>query len=169
MNRDAKKRIMFLPSDDFNFLAYSIIIVLQTISCKSEKKLLVDIRKLAPISSIIPMPHMEYLIFDSPESHETKKMLPKLWAQTKKKEPLLHRITYALEKRDIIGVQVDQKRGCIGAFLKDESIGESLVESTLFNREIRNVGILMQKIPRIRTIKYQTLMERLLPYSGTIL
>jgi hypothetical protein len=166
---DAKKRIMFVPSDDFNFLTYSLIVTLKVLGCTNKNHMLKDVRKLAPISSIIILPQMEYLIFENPNSSEMRGALPKLWAQTKKKEPLYQRITYALGKKCIVGGDVDQNTNCKCVFLQREDIADELLQSHLFDIEVRNVGIISKMIPRIRSIKYETAMERLLPYTGTFL
>jgi hypothetical protein len=169
MSIDAKKRIMFVPSDDFNFLSYTLLVTLKALACTNKKQMLRDVRKLAPISSIIGLPQMEYLIFSSQESSEMRGILPKLWAQTKKKEPLYQRITYALGKKGIVGIDFDEKSNCKCVFLQREDMVNKLIESHLFDVEVRNVEIISKMIPRIRSIKYETLMERLLPYAGTFL
>ncbi len=54
----AKKRIMFIHGEDFNYLAYHVIVLLDTLKCDSASRPFKDHRKLAFLMDLVSSLHL---------------------------------------------------------------------------------------------------------------
>src|SRR5690606_4766235 len=126
----AKKRLMFIQKEDYNFLAYSTIILLKSLECTNEDKKFKDFRKIAYLVDFVNeggIPRQ----FDPPR-------LADIYAKAQIKKKLLHHLLIVLKNRNLIGVSINTASQTIDLWLKKEAIPTDFFETPMFENKIRN-------------------------------
>ena len=143
----AKKRIMFIPTEDYNFLAYNLLLFLNELGCHSEKTKLRDFRKVAYLIEFIS----SSADLDTYDTNDLSKIY--LRAQLKKK--LLSHLLITLKNKNYLDISLNTTHKTIELWLKKENIPEDFFDKEKFSRELFNIKKLIknQKITKVSLLK----------------
>ncbi|PQJ46361.1 hypothetical protein BTN99_13620 [Vibrio campbellii] len=153
MNKaEAKKRMMFVQNDDYNFLSYITILILQYFSCTKKKTVFVDYRKIAFIANII--------------FYKNKDDWNQIYYSSQTTLKSLFSIIQLLEKKGILNLESNEKLKTIDLWLNKDSIGDTFSEGNLFKYELDEIKKIHSEISRTRTLKLKTFLDRVFEQHG---
>ncbi|EHU9473383.1 hypothetical protein KZY47_003305 [Vibrio vulnificus] len=155
MNKsEAKKRMMFVQNDDYNFLSYITILTLQYFSCTKKKQTFVDYRKIAFIANII--------------FYKNKDDWNQIYYSSQTTLKSLFSIIQLLEKKRILNLESNEKMKTIDLWLNKDSIGDTFSEGNLFKYELDEIKKIHSEISRTRTLKLKTFLDRVFEQHGVM-
>ncbi|GGG88307.1 hypothetical protein GCM10007415_22900 [Parapedobacter pyrenivorans] len=156
----AKKRLMFIQKEDYNFLAYNTIILLNALDCTTEAKRFKDFRKIA------------YLIDLINEGGDPNKLdqrfLSKIYTRAQIKKKLLHHLIIILKNKNYIGVSMNVTSKTIDLWLKKEFIPEDFLRTSLFLNETTNALVLKTALGMIKTVTIKTLVDKIFTQNNVL-
>lgn len=156
----AKKRLMFIQKEDYNFLAYNTIILLNALDCTTEAKRFKDFRKIA------------YLIDLMNEGGDPNALdqnfLSKIYTRAQIKKRLLHHLLIILKNKSYIGVSMNVTSKTIDLWLKKEFIPEGFLKTSLFSNETSNVLTLKAELGAIKTLTIKTLVDKIFTQNNVL-
>lgn len=149
----AKKRLMFIQKEDYNFLAYTLLILLDTLGCDKENKTFKDFRKIAYLVDLINQG-------GDFESY-TKEQLSLIYSKAQIKRQLLHHLLHILNKKNYIGVSRNNTHKSLDIWINKENLPEDFLDKQLFNSEIQNILILKEGLgtQSLKTITLKSLSD----------
>lgn len=157
-----KRRLMFIPQEDFNYLTYNLVFLLDGIGC-SGTRYLKDHRKIGYLIELIGNEGLvQYLAIDKRniEKKETKKTFQRAFSRGMQREHLMFRLCLALESKGILNIDDETKKGALlKVSLKKENCLKILKNINLYKDELENVEVLKRVCPRIPSIKLETLIN----------
>jgi hypothetical protein len=167
----AKKRIMFIKGEDFNFLAYNILILLDQLDCNSEAKAFRDHRKLAFLVDLVSQPSLTGIIerrfrLNRSLSKRDLHSLSSAYANGESRKHFVERVLYAMATRGIIQIKKPPTEVAANIVLVPENISDSFSSSELFELERLNIRRIRVISPQIRTTVFQTFMTRFFDEQG---
>jgi len=160
-----KSRLMFIKSEDYNFLTYNLFIVLQELKCNSIDKAFYDHKKLPYLLLIISDKrylnlYLRHIENDNRTMNPTdKKLLIKLFYDWKTIGKQVEQLLYILRKKDYIKIVKD--KGRVDLHLINDNLSLSYLEWDSFDYERQNLKNFLKKNSRLRTIKHSTFMEKI--------
>lgn len=149
----AKRRIMFIQKEDYNFLAYTMIILLDTLDCSSEQKLFRDFRKIAYMVDLINQ--------GGDFTKYTRDQLSTIYSKALIKKQLIHHLLHILSNRHYIGVSRNNTHKSLDVWVKKENIPDNFIDKTFFKNEIDNIKLINDSIGRksLKTITTKDLSD----------
>lgn len=162
---ETRRRLMFIGGEDFNFLAYNILVILAELKCFSEQKAFRDHRKLAFLIDLVSTPKNAEILNRRYQSQSTlnKHDLHSLTSSYSKgvsRQPLTARVVHALIKRGLLSTAIDQSRNTSLIWLNRETVSKEFLSSDLFSLERYGLERLIPLCTRLRTVKFETFIER---------
>jgi hypothetical protein len=150
MNKNAaKKRLMFIQKEDYNFLAYNILILLDTLGCTDEKKKFRDFRKIAYL--------VDFINEGGNLQHFDQAQLAQIYSRAQIKKKLLHHLMIVLKNREFIGVSVNTTYRSIDLWLNKSKIPNNFLDADFFKSEIANIMELKKITRSLKTVSIKTL------------
>ncbi|MCS3531181.1 hypothetical protein [Chryseobacterium sp. JUb7] len=150
----AKKRLMFIQKEDYNYLAYSTIILLKVLDCTTEEKRFRDFRKIAYLVDFVNEG-------GEPSQFETQR-LADIYNKAQIKKKLLHHLVIVLKNRELISVSVNKSSQTIDLWLNKELIPVDFFDAEIFENEIANVAELKRAMTlRVRSMPIKSLVEKI--------
>ncbi|MEA3451874.1 MAG: hypothetical protein U9Q83_08215 [Bacteroidota bacterium] len=139
--------MMFIESEDYNFLAYNLLILLDEMKCYNKKRRFKDFRKIAYLIDFIS----GSADLDKYEKFELSNIYLK--AQLKKK--LLSHLIITLQNRGFLDISLNTTHKTIELWLNKENIPHDFFDKNKFEREISNIKKLKKelKITRVSLLK----------------
>ncbi|MGF1794277.1 hypothetical protein L4D21_27340, partial [Photobacterium profundum] len=116
---DAKKRLMFVQNDDYNFLCYIIIVTLDYFKCFNKKSSFKDFRKIAFIANIIFC--------------RNKKDWNSIYYKSQITVRTLSTLIQAMENKGIIELSMNDKNKTVDIWLKKNETTNSFIKDGDFN------------------------------------
>jgi len=143
----AKKRIMFIQSEDYNFLAYNLLIFLDEMGCYSEKTRFKDFRKIAYL--------VEFISSSKKISDYDTFELSNIYLNAQLKKKLLSHLIITLQNKDYLDISLNTTHRTIELWIKKENIPTEFFDKDIFKREISNIRKLKKelKITKVSTLK----------------
>ncbi|UGB29953.1 hypothetical protein [Metabacillus sp. B2-18] len=169
-----KKRIMFNKNDDYNFLAYNVLVFLYTINCVEEKKRLQDHNKLAYIVPLIS----EYNLLDIISKYNTMDIFPNfdeaeilrnVYIKSRLRTRWISSILFALERKGIVNLIKNPTRNCIDVWINQGKMPNALLEEELFGYEINNTLKFKKLYPHIKTLGLETFLQKVFGEKGVVI
>ncbi len=149
----AKKRLMFIQKEDYNFLAYSTIILLKSLDCTDETKRFRDFRKIAYL--------VDFVNEGGVPSEFEQQRLADIYANAQIKKKLMHHLLIVLKNRSLINVSVNQSTQTIDLWLNPKVVPNGFFDLNMFQSEINNVLELKKTLTtKVRSMTIKTLVER---------
>lgn len=142
----ARKRMMFIQNDDFNFLCYMVLLILEKLSCTKEKFSFIDYRKIAFIANIVFYKNKtdwDEIYYDSQITLKTLEM-----------------VIQSLEKKGIINIMLNDTRKTIDIWLADRNLSKMFVKEQLFTYELEEIEKIRKIDNRLRTSKLSTFLDK---------
>ncbi|MCX8532165.1 hypothetical protein [Chryseobacterium luquanense] len=155
MNRNAAKRsLMFIQKEDYNFLAYSTIILLNSLECNCETKRFKDFRKIAYL--------VDFVNEGGNPSEFSEQQLVEIYQKAQIKKKLLHHLLIVLKNKNFIDVTINSSSKTIDLWLNKESIPKEFFNKEIFGKEIENVKMLKDNYTAsLRRLTIKTLVEKI--------
>ncbi|MGY4537414.1 hypothetical protein ACVW0P_001833 [Mucilaginibacter sp. UYNi724] len=156
----AKKRLMFIQKEDYNFLAYNTIILLNALDCTSETKRFKDFRKIAYLIDLMNEGGNPKVLDES--------FLAKIYTRAQIKKKLLHHLVIILKNKNYIGVSKNLSSKTIDLWLRKEFIPVDFLQTALFANENANALTLKSEISKIKTLAIKTLVDKIFTQNNVL-
>ena len=156
----AKKRLMFIQKEDYNFLAYSTIILLNALGCTTESKKFKDFRKIA---------YLVDFINEGGDLHKfDQQQLAKIYSRAQIKKKLLHHLVIFLKNKKFISISINESSRTIDLWLNTELVPNDFLDQDFFQKEIANVNELKSAIGLIRNLTIKRLADKIFTQNNVL-
>lgn len=163
MNRKkhlAKKRLMFIQKEDYNFLTYNFLILLNELNCTSENKKFNDFRKIAYL--------VEFISSNIKLEDYKQTELSNIYLRAQLKKKLLSHLILTLKNKEYLNVSLNTTHRTLDLWLNKEKIPSDFFDKDFFKHEILNI----QRLKKIAKIapkqKLKTLIDNLYTNRGVL-
>lgn len=164
---DSKKRMMFILEEDYYFITIKLLSILRALDC--DKKPFEDYRKLGIILEAVKseeniiffqrlMNHSQQNIFD-------KEKTIKFFCDSRLNVSVIKRVLFFLEKQNMVEMTRSIKNSNIDVILKETEAFKSLIEMRILDEDLNRCLAVRKLIPRIRSLKLETLQNRVFGYD----
>lgn len=158
--QEAKKRLMFIQKEDYNFLTYHILILLKILGATSIESKFQDYKKIA---------YLIQFLSTKPRFNEYSKVeLSQAYNRSHLKKQLISHLVLILKNKNYIGVNFNLQRNSLDIWLIEENIPESFFDTSLFVREIDNTKILKSELPRLKVLTLKTMIDTIFTKNNII-
>lgn len=163
----SKKRMMYLVEEDFYFLTYNAILILNFFKCVSAESAFKDYRKIAYLIDFVANKNLSNCLAISGSSNVTvKDMLVQSYAVSVARSALLDRIAYALEKRGILTIIADEEKRRVDWVLNIGNLPKDYFSNSFFKTEEENLLILKKHFSTVRTATLKATLKKLYHNHG---
>ena len=149
----ARKRIMFIQKEDYNFLTYNLLILLYTLKCTSSQKKFRDFRKVAYL--------IEFINSGGDISKYSKDELANIYSKAQLKKQLISHLLVVLRNHNFIEVSINTVNKSFDIWLNLEEIPKDFFDKNLFKKEIENINIIRKYASHLNIITVKTLVDKL--------
>lgn len=156
----AKKRLMFIQKEDYNFLAYNTIILLDTLGCTSESRKFKDFRKIAYL--------IDFINEGGDPTKFNEQQLAKIYSRAQIKKKLLHHLVVVLKNKKIIGVSVNGASRTIDLWLNRSAVPSEFLDEEFFSNEVTNINQLKAVLGTLKTFTMKTLADKIFTQNNVI-
>ena len=167
----AKRRIMFIAGEDFNFLTYNILIILHSLDATSSENSFVDHRKLAFLVNLVSSPMAYRILLRRKRLHArlgTRDIhtLSTAYAQGIARRHLVERVLYVLTRRGLLQATQANADGPLRFHLDLEAVPSGFLTSDVYALERETVSELKRLAPTLRKQRFETFLERFFSDHG---
>ena len=156
----AKRRIMFIQKEDYNFLTYNLIILLKILRANSIESKFQDYRKIAYLIHFISSGYD----FNSLD----KKELAVIYTKSHLKKQLLSHLVLILKNKKYIDVNVNYVRNSLDIWLIEENIPKEFFNRNLFEKEVNNINGLRLELPRLKILTLKKVVDKIFTQNNVI-
>ncbi|QDU26279.1 hypothetical protein ETAA8_13560 [Anatilimnocola aggregata] len=166
-----KKRMMFIKGEDFNFLTYNVLIVLDAFKCHSESVTFEGHQKLSYLIDLVSSPGLAQIIdrYHRLGSRLNKRDIHSLsvaYANGASRKHFVARVIHSLATRGLISVRQGKQSVGLDLWLNLESIPATFLSSELYTPERDNIVLLRKCSSRLRTLTFDTFIEKFFGEQG---
>lgn len=166
-NEQVKKRIMFNKESDYYFIAYNLLLILDSLNCYEDKSTFNDYRKIIYIIPFITDNELLKIInLDYRLESEDIKRLEEVYINAQLREPILKSVIFTLEKKGYLTLV--KNRDTIGVRLTEKAKLNKLLAYEGFKFEIENFITFKTNHKRLSTVKLDTMINRIWKSRGAI-
>lgn len=156
----AKKRMMFIQKEDYNFLTYNLLILLYTLDCIDESKRFRDFRKTAYL--------VDFINSGGNISDYSQNELAIIYYKAQLKKQLISHLLVVLRNHDFIGVSINTTYNSFDIWLNLSKIPEDFFNISFFENEISNINILKKHARSLKTVPVKKLVDSLFTSNNVI-
>lgn len=149
----ARKRIMFIQKEDYNFLTYNLLILLYTLKCTSSQKRFKDFRKVAYL--------IEFINSGGDISQYSRDDLANIYSKAQLKKQLISHLLVVLRNHNFIEVSINSVSKSFDIWLNLEKIPNEFLDKKLFRKEIENINVLKKHASFLSIITVKTLVDKI--------
>jgi len=166
-NREfAKKRMMFIPSEDYNFLTYNLLILLKEMGCTSKETSFQDFKKIAFLIDFISSKDGD-LIDNNIELEDQKyKKLKQIYQKSHLKKQLLTHIIVALKNKKYLDFDTNTTHYSIDIWINESEIPKDFFDKQIFKTEMSNIKKIKKVWGLRKNTALKTLLEKLFEQRG---
>lgn len=157
----AKKRMMFIQREDYNFLAYNLLLVLHTLDCTSEQKRFKDFRKIAYLIDFISN-GADFKFYSSTDLSQIY-----ISAQLVKIKLLSH-LLIVLKNRNFIDISINASHNTFDIWLNIDLLPIDFFNANVFSKEIENIKALKSQIHSLRSAEINSLVKEFYTNKGVM-
>ncbi len=157
--QEAKRRLMFIQKEDYNFLTYNILLLLKLLGATSSDSKFQDYKKIAYLIQFIAKPH-----FNSYSNQD----LGQVYVKSHLKKQLISHLVLILKNKNLIGVYFNVNRNSLDIWLIEENIPTGFFDGKLFENEINNIKILKIELPRLKILTLKTMVDTIFTKNKVI-
>lgn len=158
--KSAKKRMMFIQREDYNFLTYNFLILLNELNCVSEDKKFNDFRKIAYL--------VEFISNNITIEDYTEIELSNIYLRAQLKKKLLSHLIIVLKNKQYLEMSLNPTHRTLDVWINKEKIPNDFFNSEYFSQEILNI----QKLKKFAKIssnqKLKTMIDNLYTNRGVL-
>lgn len=173
-NQLIKKRIMYEKQEDFYYILYHIIILLQEMNCKVQANKCVDFTKLAYLYPFIANQKLSMILSKVNDGNFTKldeyevELLSRSFYESRLKMHVVINLLTILKNKNIISFEKNNVRHSIDVWIKDEE-DFAFLRVGDFDIERERYKIIRSLIPRVRTMRTDSIIDILFKRNGVII
>lgn len=158
--KSAKKRMMFIQREDYNFLTYNFLILLNELNCVSENKKFNDFRKIAYL--------VEFISNNIAIEEYTEIELSNIYLRAQLKKKLLSHLIITLKNKQYLEISLNTTHRTLDVWINKEKIPDDFFNSEYFSQEVLNIQKLKKfaKISSRQTLK--TMIDKLYNERGVL-
>lgn len=161
MNKEnARRRIMFIQQEDYNFLAYNFMLVLIASDCNSASKSFHDFRKIAYL--------IEFISTNRSIDSFTQDELGEIYSRAQLKKMLLSHVLIVLKRQGLIDISLNTRHQSFDVYINVHNIPSGFFDKNLFATEIENIKKINQVVSRIRTTTIRNVVNTLFTSKNVI-
>ncbi|MUP40054.1 hypothetical protein [Labilibaculum euxinus] len=149
----ARKRMMFIQKEDYNFLTYNLIILLHTLKCVSPEKKFKDFRKVAYL--------IEFINSGGDITKYSRDELASIYSKAQLKKQLISHLLVVLRNHNFIDVSINSVNKSFDIWLNIEEIPADFFNKKLFKKEIENINLIKKQASHLSVLTVKTLVDRL--------
>jgi hypothetical protein len=157
---NAKKRLMYIQKEDYNFLTYNILLILKQFNADSEHRSFKDFRKIAYLVHFINL-NPEFNSYDQNE-------LAKIYSQAQLKKQLISHLLIILRNRKFIGMSINHIHQSFNIWIIEENIPKDFFDKNFFETEITNIKKLKSSIGRLKGITVKKMVDTIFTKNNII-
>lgn len=156
----AKKRMMFIQKEDYNFLTYNLMVLLYTLDCTDESRKFRDFRKTAYL--------IDFINSGGNISDYSQNELAIIYSKAQLKKQLISHLLVVLRNHDFIGVSINTKYNSFDIWLNTNKIPEDFFDKDFFKKEISNINILKKYARSLKTVPIKKLVDGIFTSNNVI-
>lgn len=156
----AKKRMMFIQKEDYNFLTYNLLILLYSLDCTDKSKRFRDFRKTAYL--------IDFINSGVNISDYTQNELAIIYSKAQLKKQLISHLLVVLRNHDFIGISINTTYNSFDIWLNLAMIPEDFFNLSFFENEISNINLLRKHARSLKTVPVKKLVDSLFTSNNVI-
>ena len=156
----AKKRMMFIQKEDYNFLTYNMLILLDTLNCTSPEKPFRDFRKIAYL--------IDFINNGANLNNYSKAELASIYSKAQLKKQLISHLLIILKNKRIIGISINTTHSSFDIWINKKNIPKDFFDKEQFKAEIENIEILKNYAHSLKTVTVKNLVDRMFSSNNVI-
>lgn len=161
-----KKRLMYIQSEDFYFLTYNTVILLNTLNCVEGDKYLKDYRKISFLVDFISNPYYASFLKNKTLNESDKRELTRLYSNGIIRQKEINKLFYTLDSRGIIHLSRKENTDILDVTLNKSNVPVEFFDGDLFEVEILNSLLIKNHISRLSSITLDTLKQKIFIDKG---
>lgn len=158
--KSAKKRMMFIQREDYNFLTYNFLILLNELNCLSKDKKFNDFRKIAYL--------IEFISNNIDIEDYTEIELSNIYLRAQLKKKLLSHLIITLKNKQYLDISLNTTHRTLDVWINKEKIPDDFFNNKYFSQEISNI----QKLKKFAKVsskqKLKTMIDNLYTNRGVL-
>lgn len=163
--RAAKRRIMFIKGEDFNFIAYNILVILMELECVNDSKQFIDHRKLSFLIDLVTVPQLASVMTTRAAMGEALgdrdlHSLSVSYSKGESRKHLVARTMLSLHTVGYIGLSKNNSDIGLNSWAVMDKIPPEFSASKLYDTERQRVEQLKSISRLLRSIKLSTFLEK---------
>lgn len=158
--QEAKKRIMFIQKEDYNFLTYNLLLLLKYLGATSKKSKFQDYRKISYL--------IQFISTQSDFSSLSKEELSLVYSKSHLKKQLLSHLILILKNKEFISVDVNYNRNSLDIWINEGNIPDNFFDKVFFKKEIENIKVLKSKLPRLKVLTLKNVVDTIFTNNRVI-
>lgn len=167
----ARKRIMFIKGEDFNYISYNILIILDSLKCSSRDHAFRDHRKLSFLVDFASSATLASMLerqsrLQSSLSRRDLHSLAVAYSNGASRKHFVARIVNSLITKGFVGVSKGENELYLDMWVKQENVPASFFKSDLYLTERDNMKKIAKVSRHIRTLTFPTFLERFFECHG---
>jgi len=164
-----KRRLVYNKSEDLNFIAYNVLLLLHHLNCTNSQRKFNDYRKLVFLISIISDDKKTSILTDYYKegiiaNKNIRTVINRLYYDSIEHLTLIRYLLVILEKKGVVKLVMESNK--TNVFIENSRDFLIFFEDERFIKEKRRIEKIQQKIPRIRSINYMTFIENFFKRNG---
>lgn len=164
----SKRPLFFISGEDFYFIAYSILLILELLG--GGNKRVKDHRKIAYLIQFLGDPRLVDLLERTQNGRVSnpvdRELLFSSYANAELHKREVFKILFSMERRGYLKMQRTEKIEELDITLLGENLPKGFFRSDTFVDERTNAETLKRLLPRVSTWTFDTLLERLYRERG---
>lgn len=168
-----KKRMMFIKSEDYNFLTYNIFIVLNGLDCVEGKSSLRDHRKISFLIDFISNGKLIDIIDKQSKNPNSKinevdkELLSQSYTDSLLRIRTINQLVFTLTNEGFITI-TDKKLDKLSICLNKQRIQKEFLKGEIFKIERNNINRLKTIVQRISILDISTMLSNLYYNNGIL-
>lgn len=158
--QEAKKRIMFIQKEDYNFLTYNLLLLLKYLGATSKESKFQDYRKISYL--------IQFISTQSDFSNFSKEELALVYSKSHLKKQLLSHLILILKNKEYISVDVNYNRNSLDIWINEVNIPDNFFDKTFFKKEIENIKVLKSELPRLKVLTLKNVVDTIFTNNRVI-
>lgn len=156
----AKKRMMFIQKEDYNFLTYNLMVLLYSLGCTDETKRFRDFRKTAYL--------IDFINSGGKISDYSQNELAIIYSKAQLKKQLISHLLVVLRNHDFIGVSINSTYNSFDIWLNLNKIPKDFFDENYFKNEMNNINILKKYASSLKTVPVKKLVDGIFTKNNVI-
>lgn len=157
----ARKRIMFIQKEDYNYLIYNLLLVLNHFGCIEENMAFKDFRRIAYI--------LEFMGSSKSIDDYTQEELGNIYLKAQLKKKLLSHVLIILKNKGYIEISANSQNPTFDIWINKHNIPNNFWNDELFKIELCRLNEIKKILTRFRVGTIKTLAERMFKNKNVII